>query len=54
VPHIVPLPHDSRYTLWDSLAGRSLPDLEAVLPVSPAFGAGPDEEPAAAVVHARD
>lgn len=54
VPHIVPLPHDSRYTLWDSLAGRSLPDLEALLPASPAFGAGRDEEPAAAVVHARD
>jgi HAD superfamily hydrolase (TIGR01509 family) len=54
VPHIVPLPHDTRYTLWESLAGRSLTDLEALLPASPAFAARPDEEPAAAVVHARD
>jgi HAD superfamily hydrolase (TIGR01509 family) len=28
IPHIVPLPEDSRYTLWESLAGRSLADLE--------------------------
>ena len=28
IPHIVPLPEDGRYTLWDSLAGRSLVDLE--------------------------
>lgn len=54
VPHIVPLPHDSRYTLWNSLSGRSLPDLEALLSTSPAFAAGPDEEPTAAVVNARD
>ncbi len=28
IPHIVPLPRDNRYTLWESLAGRSLADLE--------------------------
>lgn len=28
IPHIVPLPQDDRYTLWESLAGRSLADLE--------------------------
>jgi HAD superfamily hydrolase (TIGR01509 family) len=28
IPHIVPLPEDGRYTLWESLAGRSLADLE--------------------------
>jgi HAD superfamily hydrolase (TIGR01509 family) len=28
IPHIVPLPEDERYTLWESLAGRSLADLE--------------------------
>lgn len=53
VPHIVPLPQDNRYTLWDSLSGRSLADLEALLPAGePA--AGHEGEPAAAVGHARD
>ncbi len=28
IPHIVPLPEDDGYTLWESLAGRSLADLE--------------------------
>ncbi len=28
IPHIVPLPEDRRYTLWESLAERSLADLE--------------------------
>jgi HAD superfamily hydrolase (TIGR01509 family) len=42
VPHIVPLPHHESYELWDSLAGRSLVELEALL-----VGAG-SEIPAAA------
>ena len=32
IPHIVPLPEDKRYTLWDSLAGRTVADLESLLP----------------------
>ncbi|MFC0455829.1 HAD family hydrolase [Arthrobacter liuii] len=31
VPHIVPLPDDGSYALWDSLSGRSLVELEALL-----------------------
>jgi HAD superfamily hydrolase (TIGR01509 family) len=31
VPHIVPLPDDGSYALWDSLAGRGLAELEALL-----------------------
>ena len=31
VPHIVPLPDHESYELWDSLAGRSLAELEALL-----------------------
>ncbi|CCQ46315.1 HAD-superhydrolase, subIA, variant 3 family protein [Pseudarthrobacter siccitolerans] len=31
IPHIVPLPEDERYILWDSLAGRSRADLEDVI-----------------------
>jgi beta-phosphoglucomutase-like phosphatase (HAD superfamily) len=31
IPHIVPLPEDERYVLWDSLAGRSRADLEELL-----------------------
>jgi HAD superfamily hydrolase (TIGR01509 family) len=31
VPHIVPLPEDEGYTLWDSLAGRTVADLESLL-----------------------
>lgn len=31
IPHIVPLPEDGQYTLWQSLAGRSLADLEEVV-----------------------
>ncbi|MDQ0664273.1 HAD superfamily hydrolase (TIGR01509 family) [Arthrobacter ulcerisalmonis] len=31
VPHIVPLPDDGSYALWDSLSGRSLAELEALL-----------------------
>ena len=31
IPHIVPLPLDDRYTRWDTLAGRSPADLEALL-----------------------
>ena len=43
IPHIVPLPQDNRYTLWDSLAGRTLADLEALVQGRPAH------EPASAV-----
>ncbi|TQJ61209.1 HAD superfamily hydrolase (TIGR01509 family) [Arthrobacter sp. SLBN-83] len=31
VPHIVPLPDDGSFALWDTLAGRSLGELEALL-----------------------
>ncbi|WP_370874559.1 HAD family hydrolase [Pseudarthrobacter defluvii] len=31
VPHIVPLPDNGDYALWDTLSGRSLAELEAVL-----------------------
>lgn len=31
VPHIVPLPDDGTYALWDSLSGRTLAELEALL-----------------------
>ncbi|VXB32198.1 HAD-superhydrolase, subIA, variant 3 family protein [Arthrobacter sp. 9AX] len=31
IPHIVPLPEDEGYFLWESLAGRSLADLEDLL-----------------------
>lgn len=41
VPHIVPLPDDGNYALWESLAGRSLAELEALL------------EPASAADYAR-
>jgi beta-phosphoglucomutase-like phosphatase (HAD superfamily) len=37
VPHIVPLPEDEGYTLWDSLAGRTVADLESLLLASPAL-----------------
>ncbi|MBX7443668.1 MULTISPECIES: HAD family phosphatase [unclassified Arthrobacter] len=38
VPHIVPLPDDGSYALWESLAGRSLAELEALLETAPAAG----------------
>lgn len=38
VPHIMPLPDDGSYALWESLAGRSLAELEALL--EPASAAG--------------
>ncbi|MGX5717790.1 HAD family hydrolase [Arthrobacter sp. MAHUQ-56] len=41
VPHIVPLPDDGNYALWESLAGRSIAELEALL------------EPASAADYAR-
>jgi len=40
IPHIVPLPEDERYTLWDSLAGRTVTDLESLLPGAPVRGSG--------------
>lgn len=54
VPHIVPLPEDDRYTLWDSLSGRSLPDLEALLAGRSVFAGESAGEPAAAAGPARD
>lgn len=39
VPHIVPLPEDAGYELWDTLAGRSLAELEALLQQAGAIGA---------------
>ncbi|MHC6593748.1 HAD family hydrolase [Arthrobacter sp. C152] len=41
IPHIVPLPEDGSYALWETLAGRSLAELAALL------------EPAAAAGHPR-
>jgi HAD superfamily hydrolase (TIGR01509 family) len=31
IPHIVPLPEDGQYSLWESLAGRTLADLEELV-----------------------
>jgi HAD superfamily hydrolase (TIGR01509 family) len=53
IPHIVPLPRDGRYTLWDSLAGRTVADLESLLVDSPASGAQ-QAEAASAVGTSRD
>lgn len=39
VPHIVPLPDHHSYALWDSLSGRSLMELEALLPATDSTGA---------------
>ncbi|MET1088688.1 MAG: HAD family phosphatase [Arthrobacter sp.] len=44
IPHIVPLPEDERYILWESLAGRSLTDLEELL-LARALPEGPDGFP---------
>jgi HAD superfamily hydrolase (TIGR01509 family) len=41
IPHIVPLPEHEQYTLWESLAGRSLADLEDLIVATSA------QEPAA-------
>ncbi|HEY8754155.1 MAG TPA: HAD family phosphatase [Arthrobacter sp.] len=30
VPHIVPIPEDPRHIIWDSLAGRTVSELEAI------------------------
>lgn len=38
VPHIVPLPADGQYTLWETLAGRSLSDLESIVDPRPEAG----------------
>ena len=35
IPHIVQLPEDDRYTLWDSLSGRSVTDLESLVLAGP-------------------
>lgn len=39
IPHIVPLPEDPRHTMWESLAGRTVSDLEAIAAVSMAAAA---------------
>ena len=31
IPHIVPLPHDPRHAMWDTLAGRTVADLEELV-----------------------
>jgi HAD superfamily hydrolase (TIGR01509 family) len=31
IPHIAPLPHDPRHALWDTLAGRTVADLEELV-----------------------
>ena len=53
IPHIVPLPQDGRYTLWDSLAGRTVADLESLLADRPASGSQ-QAEAASAVGTSRD
>lgn len=41
IPHIVPLPHDPRRATWDTLAGRTVADLEELLGLRHEFtGAG--------------
>lgn len=39
IPHIVPLPEDPRHTMWETLAGRTVSDLEAIAAVSLASAA---------------
>jgi HAD superfamily hydrolase (TIGR01509 family) len=41
IPHIVPLPDDPRHTTWDSLAGRTVSELEAIAACSLAAASGP-------------
>jgi HAD superfamily hydrolase (TIGR01509 family) len=41
IPHIVPLPEDARHTIWDSLAGRTVSELEAIAAGSLAAAGGP-------------
>ena len=31
IPHIVPLPHDPRHAMWDTLSGRTVADLEELV-----------------------
>ena len=38
VPHIVPLPEHHSYELWDTLSGRGLAELQALLPQARAAG----------------
>ncbi|MFD5277777.1 HAD family hydrolase [Pseudarthrobacter sp. NPDC058362] len=45
IPHIVPLPEHPAYALWNSLAGRSVADLEELL--APGGSRGSDGEAAA-------
>jgi HAD superfamily hydrolase (TIGR01509 family) len=40
IPHIVPLPDDPRHTTWDSLAGRTVSELEAIAASSLGAAAG--------------
>nr|WP_246224033.1 HAD family hydrolase [Pseudarthrobacter psychrotolerans] len=42
IPHIVPIPEDPRHTIWESLAGRTVAELEAIAAGSlAATAAGP-------------
>lgn len=47
IPHIVPLPEHHAYTLWDSLAGRSIADLQQLLT---AASVGVEADPGAAAL----
>ena len=38
VPHIVPLPEHHSYELWDTLSGRGVAELQALLPQARAAG----------------
>lgn len=40
IPHIVPLPKNPRHTTWDSLAGRTVSELEAIAAGSLAAASG--------------
>ncbi|GAC1596821.1 MAG: HAD family hydrolase [Pseudarthrobacter sp.] len=40
IPHIVPLPNDPRHTTWESLAGRTVSELEAIAAGSLAAASG--------------
>lgn len=60
IPHIVPLPHDPRHAMWDTLAGRTVADLEQLVALrhefpDATFGlAGGRPERGAAAVPAHD
>lgn len=41
IPHIVPIPEDPSHTIWETLAGRTVAELEAIAALSLAAAAGP-------------